>query len=258
MSPSRHATSSASTRSGRRCRGAAGAHPRRGGGEVCVVLGPSGSGKTTLMRVLAGFERPSAGSIASWARLGDLRGRRVARLPRDTLGYADQHYWRALARGAPAEELIGVPLGLAGRPRGERLVRSHALLERVGLRDRADARPRRALRRRAAADRALRRARPPSAPADRRRADGGARRGERRDRLHAARRALARGGSDGARRQPRSALGFDRRPGRPHPGRARERGAARRRRRRRDRARRLDARARGRAPRSRDRRSGRR
>ena len=32
-------------------------------GEVCVVLGPSGSGKTTLMRVLAGFERPSAGSI---------------------------------------------------------------------------------------------------------------------------------------------------------------------------------------------------
>ncbi len=30
-------------------------------GEICVVLGPSGSGKTTLMRVLAGFERPSAG-----------------------------------------------------------------------------------------------------------------------------------------------------------------------------------------------------
>src|SRR6478735_9106031 len=32
-------------------------------GEICVILGPSGSGKTTLMRVLAGFERPSAGSI---------------------------------------------------------------------------------------------------------------------------------------------------------------------------------------------------
>ncbi len=34
-----------------------------GEGEICVVLGPSGSGKTTLMRVLAGFERASAGSI---------------------------------------------------------------------------------------------------------------------------------------------------------------------------------------------------
>ena len=31
-------------------------------GEICVVLGPSGSGKTTLLRVLAGFERLSAGS----------------------------------------------------------------------------------------------------------------------------------------------------------------------------------------------------
>ena len=41
-------------------------------GEICVVLGPSGSGKTTLMRVLAGFERPSAGSILvgglTWGR----------------------------------------------------------------------------------------------------------------------------------------------------------------------------------------------
>ena len=42
-------------------------------GEICVVLGPSGSGKTTLMRVLAGFERPSAGSIVvAGVELGSL------------------------------------------------------------------------------------------------------------------------------------------------------------------------------------------
>lgn len=33
-------------------------------GELIGVLGPSGSGKTTLLRVIAGFERPDAGSIA--------------------------------------------------------------------------------------------------------------------------------------------------------------------------------------------------
>lgn len=32
-------------------------------GELLGVLGPSGSGKTTLLRVIAGFERPDAGSV---------------------------------------------------------------------------------------------------------------------------------------------------------------------------------------------------
>ena len=33
-------------------------------GEIVVLLGPSGSGKTTLLRVVAGFERLSAGSVS--------------------------------------------------------------------------------------------------------------------------------------------------------------------------------------------------
>ena len=225
-------------------------------GEICVVLGPSGSGKTTLMRVLAGFERPSAGSIVVAGHRASARSRqrRLAEYRAAMLGYADQHYWRALAGELSAEELIAVPLGLQGVGERERLARAHALLERVGLRDRADAHPRRALGRRAAAHRALRRARPPAAAPDRRRADGRARRGERRDRLRPPRRALPRGGRDGARRQSRPALGRDRRPRRPHPRRPRQRGAARRRRRRRDRTRRLDADPRGGAARGRNRR----
>ena len=76
-------------------------------GEVCVVLGPSGSGKTTLMRVLAGFEHPSAGSIVvAGANLGALSQGRLAAYRATTLGYADQHYWRALAGELTAEELI--------------------------------------------------------------------------------------------------------------------------------------------------------
>jgi iron(III) transport system ATP-binding protein len=35
-----------------------------GAGEIVALLGPSGSGKTTLLRVIAGFERPDAGTVA--------------------------------------------------------------------------------------------------------------------------------------------------------------------------------------------------
>ena len=32
-------------------------------GSLTAILGPSGSGKTTLLRLMAGFERPDAGTI---------------------------------------------------------------------------------------------------------------------------------------------------------------------------------------------------
>ncbi len=43
-------------------------------GEFFTLLGPSGSGKTTTLRMIAGFERPDAGTV-------ELRGRDVSRLP---------------------------------------------------------------------------------------------------------------------------------------------------------------------------------
>ena len=110
--------------------------------EICVVLGPSGSGKTTLMGVLAGLERPSAGSVVvAGVELGRASPRQLARHRRDVLGYADQHYWKALAGELTAEEVVAVPLGLSSVDEGERKARARELLERVGLLDRATARP---------------------------------------------------------------------------------------------------------------------
>jgi energy-coupling factor transport system ATP-binding protein len=111
-------------------------------GEIVVVFGPSGSGKTTMLRILAGFDRPSAGRVdvlgVDLRRLGkrkldDFRGRFV--------GYADQHYSAALAPELTARELVAFPLGLAGTTRDEQLERADALLDVVGLADRGHARP---------------------------------------------------------------------------------------------------------------------
>ena len=110
--------------------------------ELCVVLGPSGSGKSTLARVLAGLEPPSAGKArVAGVDLVAAGPGVLDRYRRSTIGYADQHYWRALAGELTAEELVALPLGLRGVDRSERTRRTRILLQRVGLLDRATARP---------------------------------------------------------------------------------------------------------------------
>jgi len=112
-------------------------------GELLVVFGPSGSGKTTLLRILAALDRPTAGSVRVAAHdLRTLRGRTLLDYRSRTLGYADQHYTRALTPELTARELVGLRLALHGVEPGERDKTADGLLERVGLADRADAYPR--------------------------------------------------------------------------------------------------------------------
>jgi ABC-type lipoprotein export system ATPase subunit len=111
-------------------------------GEIVVVFGPSGSGKTTLLRIVAALDAPSAGLVrVHGVDLRRLRGRGRDRFRARVIGYVDQHYSRLLAPELTAGQIVELPLVLRGEARDARRRRAAELLERVGLADRADARP---------------------------------------------------------------------------------------------------------------------
>jgi len=111
-------------------------------GEVVGIVGPSGSGKSTLLGILAGLDRPSAGSLSVFGtRLERAGEQELARYRTETVGVVEQHYWRAISPYVSARRMIELPLALRGWPARDRNRRSAELLDRIGLGDRGDAYP---------------------------------------------------------------------------------------------------------------------
>ena len=107
-------------------------------GQFAAIMGPSGSGKSTLMHLLAGLDRPTAGSVVvDGSELANLDDKALTRLRRDRLGFVFQAF--NLVPVLTAEENILLPLTLAGKkPDREWLDK---LIAAVGLGDRLDHRP---------------------------------------------------------------------------------------------------------------------
>jgi ABC-type lipoprotein export system ATPase subunit len=108
--------------------------------QLLAVVGPSGSGKTTLLRILAGLDRPSAGSVRVFGQdVAKLKRRALAAYRSRNVGYLDQHYGAALDPRLDARALVALRLRLAGASAREAERGARELLERVGLNGRSAA-----------------------------------------------------------------------------------------------------------------------
>ena len=95
-------------------------------GELLAMLGPSGCGKTTALRLLAGFDRPTSGSVLVDGK--DVTG--VSASKRDT-GMVFQAY--SLFPTMNAVDNVAFGLRVRGTRGEERRRRANELLELVGL-----------------------------------------------------------------------------------------------------------------------------
>ena len=108
-------------------------------GEVVVIIGPSGSGKSTLLRCLNLLERPTGGTITF--RGVDITDPKVnIDLHRQKMGMVFQHF-NLFPHMTILENMTLAPVKLLGKSRQEAESKALALLDRVGLADRAAAYP---------------------------------------------------------------------------------------------------------------------
>lgn len=106
-------------------------------GECVIIGGPSGSGKTTLLNIVGCLTRPTKGEVV-------IDNKNISRLPdhflcelrRRKIGFIFQQF--NLFSGYTAAENVGIPLAPRGVREAERRRCAMALLESLGIADRAD------------------------------------------------------------------------------------------------------------------------
>ncbi|PLW76073.1 MacB family efflux pump subunit [Cohaesibacter celericrescens] len=109
-------------------------------GEMVAIIGASGSGKSTLMHILGCLDRATSGSYRiSGTEIESVSGDELAELRREHFGFIFQRYH--LLSELSALGNVEIPAVYAGSGATQRGVRAAAILDRLGIADRADHRP---------------------------------------------------------------------------------------------------------------------
>ena len=110
-------------------------------GQFVGIVGKSGSGKSTLLNMVAGIDRPSAGSVAvAGTEIQSLSENKLAAWRGRNVGFVFQFF--QLLPTLTAAENVMLPMDFSkGVPLRERRKRALALLERVGVGVQADKLP---------------------------------------------------------------------------------------------------------------------
>jgi len=106
-------------------------------GEFVALMGPSGSGKSTLLNLIAGIDKPSAGTIEiGGVDIAELGEGELADWRAANVGFVFQFY--NLLPVLSAQDNVALPLLLTSLSSRERAERARVVLGLVGLSDRAD------------------------------------------------------------------------------------------------------------------------
>ena len=110
-------------------------------GEFVAVMGPSGSGKSTLMNIIGLLDRPTHGQYTLSGRtVSKIRTNRRAKARRDKIGFVFQS--SNLLPRLNVLDNVALPLAYKGIFQARRNRQALAMLDRVGLTDRAYFMPR--------------------------------------------------------------------------------------------------------------------
>ena len=109
-------------------------------GDFLSLMGPSGCGKTTLLNLMGAIDLPSRGTLlVDDVDLSTLSEDRLADLRRDRIGFVFQFF--NLIPTLTARENVEIPMQFKGTSASARRERALSLLDRVGLKDRAEHKP---------------------------------------------------------------------------------------------------------------------
>ncbi|MCC6846990.1 MAG: amino acid ABC transporter ATP-binding protein [Deltaproteobacteria bacterium] len=108
-------------------------------GAIAAIVGESGAGKTTLLRCLAGLDRAERGTIAVGDRVV-VAGRHAAATLRGHVGLVFQSF-ELFPHLTVLENCVLAPRRVRGAARRAAEAAARALLDRLGLADKADEHP---------------------------------------------------------------------------------------------------------------------